>query len=71
MAGERIAHIAARLNVDLMLGVFRHLQVRIQFERAGAGLVGLFHLGEIVVGLAMVVLKQSVPGQLLGGDAQA
>ena len=49
MAGERVAHVPARLDMNLMAGVDGNIELRRELEHARPRLVRRFHLGEISV----------------------
>ena len=59
MSGSHaIADVAARLDMNFVGGVLGDMHGWVQLERAGAGLVGLLHLADVVLGVPMQVISR-------------
>ena len=65
VASERIADVAARLNVDLVPRIHGNIELRRELEHSGPGLVRRFHLREVGVGIFVEVQLQRLPHVVL------
>ncbi len=68
---ERVAHVTARLDVDLVRRIVGNAHLRLELQRARATIVVVFHLLEVAISFRMESIRDRLPRDLLVAEPHA